>query len=77
MHNGFILVKEGYKCNACGEVFPSGIVTLSRHWAECSGKGFMKDIKSLHQEGKLSVDNLHGLLEKHSNNKENGQRNNN
>ncbi len=27
-----------YKCKTCGKEVPSGIVNISSHWAECTGK---------------------------------------
>lgn len=36
-----------YKCTTCGEVLPSGIITLSGHWAECTGKGMMDNIHKI------------------------------
>jgi len=28
------------KCKHCGSVIPTGIVSISEHWNNCSGKGF-------------------------------------
>jgi len=55
--NGFELITEidendfatprFYRCTTCDAVLPSGIITLSGHWAECAGKGFVDNIKKI------------------------------
>lgn len=33
-----------FKCTTCGGIFNSGIANLSRHWSECGGKYFTKEL---------------------------------
>ena len=36
-----------FRCKTCGQEVPSGIINISSHWAECSGKEQMKYIQNL------------------------------
>lgn len=30
------------KCKTCGKVLPTGLISVSSHWVECTGKEFTK-----------------------------------
>lgn len=36
-----------YSCKTCSTVVPSGIVNLSGHWAECTGKQTMDNVHKI------------------------------
>jgi hypothetical protein len=35
------------ECVTCGAIVPTGIISLSGHWAECGGKGLVDSIKQI------------------------------
>jgi len=54
-----------WKCLTCGAFLSSGIVTLSNHWASCTGKGYMKELIELKEEDNLNMDTLRDLTKRH------------
>jgi len=36
-----------YRCKTCGKEVESGIINISGHWAECTGKGLVENIKKI------------------------------
>ncbi len=55
-----------YKCKTCGAEVPSGIFSISGHWAECSGKGFVEGMKKMREEkgSALEISDIDELLKK-------------
>lgn len=55
------------KCKTCGEEMPTGIFSISKHWTECTGKGFTENLLTLasQKEGKLTVEDIEKLQGKH------------
>ena len=45
-----------YKCKTCSKEVPSGIVNISSHWTECTGKFFTEELmkKAEETKGRLS-----------------------
>ena len=54
-----------WECLNCGALLNSGIITLSNHWADCTGKEFMKDLTKLKEDKNLNIDTLQDLQNKH------------
>ena len=46
-----------YKCKTCGKEVPSGIINLSGHWADCTGKSFTEGLmkKAEQTNGRLTL----------------------
>lgn len=55
------------RCKTCGEEMPTGIVNLSTHWSNCSGKGFHDAIMDLANKtgGKLTLTDVTELQNIH------------
>ncbi len=52
-----------YRCTTCGFELPSGIVGITKHWAECTGKDFTEGIMKLAAKtnGKLNESDVEQL----------------
>lgn len=61
LDNGFFM------CKTCGEQVPSGIVNISGHWVECTGKGFTDALMEQAEKtnGKLDIKDVEDLREKY------------
>ncbi len=55
-----------YKCKTCGQEVPSGIVSISGHWSECTGKFFTQELmkKAEETKGKLTPLDIAELQER-------------
>lgn len=54
------------KCPKCGKIIERGIISLSRHWSECTGKDFTKGLMGHYDEHKsLTVQDVEDLHKKH------------
>lgn len=40
------------RCNHCQKIIPTGILNISRHWSECSGKEVYEIIKGIDESDK-------------------------
>jgi len=54
-----------FKCTKCGDTLSSGIINLSSHWADCSGKDFMRDLKTAAENKTLDIKLLNQIKEHH------------
>jgi len=51
-----------FKCETCGKIVESGIVNISGHWAECSGKQFAEGLLELMiNKGKVTTQDIEKL----------------
>ena len=55
------------KCKTCGEEMPTGIITISNHWCNCTGKGFYNDLmeEAERKNGEVSLEFVEQLKIKH------------
>ena len=62
MINDFELIGNNtVKCKTCGKEMPTGIIGISGHWVQCTGKGFYKALmeKAVHED--LTVEDIEKL----------------
>ena len=66
MISDFKLVgKNTVRCITCGKVMPTGIVTISSHWVECTGKEFHMALMKMAEKKKITIDDIEELQNKH------------
>ena len=53
MDTGFTLIGNfRARCDTCGKVLPTGMVSLSGHWNECAGKGMKEGLIKFFEDKK-------------------------
>jgi hypothetical protein len=47
---GFTMTEpDRFQCDTCGEVVPSGIISISDHFCKCAGKGMFDNIEKIYK----------------------------
>ena len=64
-------IPAGYcKCCTCGQLVPRGILNLSGHWCDCTGKDFYKALDQTYQvNNNLTIEDVDKLRDKFLNSK--------
>ena len=62
MFNTFELIGDNTaKCNTCGRVIPTGIVNISGHWVQCTGKEFHITLMKMAEKKKTTIEDIEEL----------------
>ena len=59
-----IIIHSGWDCPTCGKHLPSGIVGIAKHWADCGGKNFHKELQEKIKDPDFGIEELKKLQNK-------------
>lgn len=62
-----MIISGWLRCKTCNIMIPSGIVSMSNHWSQCSGKEFYDDLMNLfhNTNGNVTPEHIDELNKKH------------
>lgn len=62
MINDFELIGNNtVKCKTCGKEMPTGIIGISGHWVQCTGKEFHTALMKKAEKKKITTEDVEGL----------------